>query len=103
MWNPLTEKVLYSRSIIFHEMKPNSLEQLEKTGKKKEAVQIPLASRQEVFQTPNEAKNENPEIPENENEESSSNHTSEEERDLELHDEPQEVLPQEVRRSTRER
>ena len=30
-------------------------------------------------------------------------HTSEEEHDLEPHDEPQEVLPQEVRRSTQER
>ena len=49
LWNPLTEKVLYTRSVIFHEMKPNSLEKLEKTEKRKEVVQIPLASRQEVF------------------------------------------------------
>ena len=47
--------------------------------------------------------NENLEIPKNENMESLSNHTSEEEHDLEPHDEPQEVLPKEVRRSTRKR
>lgn len=84
-------------------MKPNSLKQLERTGKRKEVVQIPLASRQEVFQTPNEAENENLEISKNENEERLSDHKSEEERDLEPHDEPQDILPQEVRRSTRER
>ena len=44
LWNPLTKKVLYSRSFIFQEMKPNSLEQLKKIEKRKEAVQIPLAS-----------------------------------------------------------
>ena len=44
LWNPLTEKVLYSRSVIFQEMKPNSLDQQEKNKKKKEVVQIPLAS-----------------------------------------------------------
>ena len=84
-------------------MKSNSLEQLEKIGKRKGAIQIPLDSRQEVFQTPNEAENENPKILENENEENSSNHTTEEVHDLEPHDEPREVLPQEVRGSTRER
>jgi hypothetical protein len=103
LWNPLTEKVLYSRSVIFHEMKPTSLEQPEKTEKRKEAVQIPLASRREVCQTPNQVENENPELPEDEDEESSSDHTTEEEHDPEPHVEPQEASPQEVRRSTRER
>ena len=84
-------------------MKPNSLDQQEKIEKRKEVVQIPLAFGQEVLQTPNVAENENPEIPKNENEENSSNHTTEEEIDLEPNDEPQDVLPQEVRRSTWER
>ena len=61
-------------------MKPNSLDQQEKTKKRKEAVQIPLASEHEVFQIPNEV--------ENENEENSSDHTTEEEHDLEPNDEP---------------
>lgn len=80
---------MYNRSVIFHELKPMSLDH--NIGKKGEAkVEIPLA------------KEESPKIPEDEESSGSSSSFEEEHYDEPLV-EPQEASTPELRRSTQER
>lgn len=89
LWNPVTGKVSFSRSVIFHEMKPMSLDhKIEKKGEAK--VEVPPV------------KEESPKRPEDE-ESSSSSSSSKEEHDNEPHGEPQKASTPKLRRSTRER
>ncbi|GLJ54162.1 hypothetical protein SUGI_1160650 [Cryptomeria japonica] len=86
LWKLVTGKVVYSRSVIFHELKPISLDHnIEKRGEAE--VEIPPA------------KEESPEIPKDE-ESSSGSSSSEEDHDNEPPGEPQEALTPKLRRST---
>ena len=72
LWKPDTEKVLYSRSVIFHELKPSTLniQSEEKSKDKKDVVEIPLTPNKEELKIQNVPKTE---------ESSSSSESSEEE------------------------
>ena len=87
LWDPIAEKVLYSRSVIFCELKPSTIIlQSEKEEKqKKEVVHLPTTSKGEELRT----------LYRIENEESLSSFGSSEEE--------QEPKPQTLRRSTRDR
>lgn len=87
LWDPVAEKVLYSRSVIFHELKPSIVDlQLEKEEKhKKEVVHIPTTSKEEELRAPDGL----------DNEESLSS--------FESTAEEQEPEPQTLRRSTHDR
>lgn len=49
IWDPFIEKVLYSRSVIFHELKPSTIDLWpKKEEKQKEVVQIPSTPKKEL-------------------------------------------------------
>lgn len=88
LWNLVSEKVLYNRSVIFHELKTTSVYmQSEKIEKEEVEVEIPLTPEKEELQTPC--------VPEGEESSTSSDSSSQEKE--------QEPPPQPLKRSTQER
>ena len=95
LWDPVAQKVFYSRSVIFRETKPSSVTvQPEWIEEKKDVIQLP-ATPEKVELRPLERQDV---------EESSKSFESlEEEGEPNLEPEPSEPKPDLVRRSTRQR